>query len=68
MLEEREERRFARWRCVECLAARFAPIPPDGRLKCPICYAAVPFDPKRHARRDPENRGRRPEEIPPEAG
>jgi hypothetical protein len=59
-----EERRFARWMCRECDSIRFAPIPSDGRLKCPICYAVVPFDPKRHARRDPSNRGKRPEEIP----
>jgi hypothetical protein len=50
--------------CRECDSIRFAPIPSDGRLKCPICYAVVPFDPKRHARRDPSNRGKRPEEIP----
>lgn len=67
MVEEREERRFARWHCSECLAARFGPIPPDGKLKCPICYSVVAFDSKRHARRDRANRGKRPEEIPPEA-
>jgi hypothetical protein len=44
-----EERRFARWICRSCRAARFATIPRDGRLKCPICYAGEPFDPKRHA-------------------
>jgi hypothetical protein len=64
MDEPTEERRFARWKCVDCESVRFAPIPKDGRLKCPICYAAQPFDPKRHARRDPVNRGKRPEEIP----
>jgi uncharacterized Zn finger protein (UPF0148 family) len=59
-----EERRFARWMCSECRSARFAPIPKDGRLKCPICYAVQPFDPKRHARRDPADRGKPPREIP----
>ena len=63
----REERRFARRICRDCRSARFATIPADGFLKCPICYSAVRFDAKRHARRDPENRGKRPEEIPPEA-
>jgi uncharacterized Zn finger protein (UPF0148 family) len=62
-----EERRFARWICAACRSPRFAPIPRDGRLKCPICYEAVSFDPRKHARRDPAHRGRRPEEIPPEA-
>jgi hypothetical protein len=61
-----EERRFARWICRGCRAARFATIPRDGRLKCPICYAGELFDPKKHARRDPVNRGKRPEQIPPE--
>jgi hypothetical protein len=61
----REERRFARWRCRDCRTIRYSPIPGDGRLKCPICYAAVAFDPRRHARRDPADRGKRPEEIPP---
>jgi hypothetical protein len=61
-----EERRFARWICRSCRAARFATIPPDGRLKCPICYAGEAFDPRKHARRDPSNRGKRPEQIPPE--
>lgn len=60
-----EERRFARWRCSACQTIRYAPIPSDGRLKCPICYAAVPFDPRRHARRDPGDRGKRPQDIPP---
>jgi hypothetical protein len=60
----RPERRLARWICKECHSFRFAPIPPDGRLKCPICYATEPFNPKRHARRNPANRGRRPEDIP----
>jgi hypothetical protein len=60
-----EERRFARWKCSACQTIRYAQIPADGRLKCPICYAAVPFDPRRHARRDPTDRGKRPEEIPP---
>lgn len=59
-----EERRFARWKCRGCDSIRFSPIPADGSLKCPICYAHVVFDPKRHARRDPANRGKRPEEIP----
>ena len=43
---------------------RFAPIPADGRLKCPICYSVQPFDARRPARRDPVNRGKRPHEIP----
>jgi uncharacterized Zn finger protein (UPF0148 family) len=60
-----EERRFARWICGACRSPRFAPIPSDGRLKCPICYESIPFDPRRHARRDPADRGRAPEEIPP---
>jgi len=64
MEEPWEERRFARWKCVECDSVRFAPIPSDGRLKCPICYTVLPFDPRRHARRDRANRGKRPEEIP----
>ena len=62
---DREERRFARWRCRDCRTIRYAAIPPDARLKCPICYAAVDFDPRKHARRDPADRGKRPEEIPP---
>jgi len=62
---EGEERRFARWTCAACRSARFAPIPSDGRLKCPICYESVAFDSRRHARRDPADRGRAPEEIPP---
>ena len=66
MPEQLEERRFARWVCGECQSVRFSAIPPDGRLKCPICYAVETFNPKRHARRDPANRGKRPEEIPPE--
>jgi uncharacterized Zn finger protein (UPF0148 family) len=65
MFEEREERRFARWICRDCRSVRFAPIPGDGRLKCPICYSAEVFVPRRHARRDPADRGKRPEEIPP---
>src|ERR1700687_5342144 len=44
----REERRFARWICKDCLSFRFAPIPADGLLKRPICYATEPFRPKRH--------------------
>jgi hypothetical protein len=64
MAEAREERRFARWRCKDCRSFRFAPIPSDGRLKCPICYAVETFDSRRHAQRDPSNRGKRPEEIP----
>jgi uncharacterized Zn finger protein (UPF0148 family) len=67
MDDERKERRFARWICRDCRSARFAPAPKDGLLKCPICYAAVRFDEKRHARRDPVDRGKRPEEITPEA-
>ena len=63
MLEGSEERRFARWKCHDCESVRFAPIPKDGRLKCPICYAVEPFNPTRHARRDPATRGKRPEEI-----
>jgi uncharacterized Zn finger protein (UPF0148 family) len=62
-----QERRFARWRCRDCDCVRFSPIPADGHLKCPICYAVEPFDAKRHARRDPADRGKRPEEIPLEA-
>ena len=62
-----EERRFARWFCVGCRSPRFAPIPGDGRLKCPICYEAIPFDARKHARRDPADRGKRPDEIPPRA-
>ena len=61
-----EERRFARWTCASCRSPRFAPIPRDGRLKCPICYEAVRFDERRHARRDPADRGKRHEEIHPE--
>jgi len=64
MAEPLEERRFARWKCDECQSVRFAPIPPDARLKCPICYSTQPFDPRKHARRDPVNRGKRPHEIP----
>jgi len=64
---EGQERRFARWNCRSCRAPRFAPIPDDGRLKCPICYESVPFDARRHAHRDPSDRGRRPEEIPPQS-
>ena len=60
---EGEERRFARWFCSDCRSPRFAPIPDGGTLKCPICYKAVAFDPRKHARRDPADRGRRPEEI-----
>lgn len=67
MDDEREERRFARWICRRCRSARFAPIPGDGQLKCPICYSAVPFEVGRHARRNSANRGKRPEEILPEA-
>jgi uncharacterized Zn finger protein (UPF0148 family) len=66
MAEQREERRFARWTCDECQSVRFSPIPRDGRLKCPICYSVESFNAKRHARRDPADRGKRPEEIPPE--
>ena len=64
---EGEERRFARWFCSACRSARFAPIPPDGTLKCAICYKSVVFDPLKHARRDPVDRGRRPEEMLPQA-
>ena len=64
--EIRDERRFARWYCRSCRSARFAPIPTDERLKCPICYAVETFDPRRHARRDPANRGKRPQDIPPD--
>jgi len=60
-----DERRFARWTCAACRSPRFAPIPKDGRLKCPICYAAVAFDPQRHARRDPADRGKDPRQILP---
>ncbi len=67
MSYEGDERRFARWFCAGCRSPRFSPIPKDGRLKCTICYHAVAFDPRKHARRDPVNRGRRPDEIPPEA-
>ena len=66
MAEPFEERRFARWICRHCRAARFATIPREGRLKCPICYAGEPFDERKHARRDPANRGKRPEHIAPE--
>jgi uncharacterized Zn finger protein (UPF0148 family) len=62
---EGEERRFARWTCPACRSLRFAPIPQDGRLKCPICYEAVPFDARRHARRDPADRGKRHDQILP---
>jgi uncharacterized Zn finger protein (UPF0148 family) len=62
-----EERRLARWNCAACRSPRFAPIPTDGRLKCPICYSSVAFDPRKHAHRDPADRGRRPDEIPPRA-
>lgn len=61
-----EERRFARWICKDCHTIRFSPIPSDGRLKCPICYHTEAFDPRRHARRDPANRGKRPQDIPVE--
>lgn len=64
MDESREERRFARWICRDCRTSRFAPIPSDGRLKCPICYAVETFDARRHARRDPANRGKSPKDIP----
>ena len=64
MATQPEERRFARWRCHECQSARFAPIPQDGRLKCPICYAVTQFDERRHARRDPADRGKSHGEIP----
>jgi len=60
-----EERRFARWICRGCRSPRFAPLPSDGRLKCPICYGVTEFDARRHARRDIADRGKRPEEIPP---
>jgi len=60
---DEDERRLARWTCRACRSPRFAPIPKDGRLKCPICYEAVPFDPRRHARRDPADRGKTPAEI-----
>jgi hypothetical protein len=64
MMEDlREERRFARWICRDCHTFRFSPIPSDGRLKCPICYAIERFDPRRHARRDPANRGKAPQDI-----
>jgi len=66
VIYEGEERRFARWTCGPCRSLRFAPIPQDGRLKCPICYAVVLFDPKKHSHRDPANRGKRPEQIPPQ--
>lgn len=64
-MEKRQERRFARWICTKCQSPRFAPLPTDGKLKCPICYAVEPFDSKKHARRDPANRGKRPQDIPP---
>ena len=60
-----EERRFARWICRDCRSVRFAPIPGDNQLKCPICYSVETFVAKRHARRDPTDRGKLPEEIPP---
>jgi hypothetical protein len=63
MDEPREERRFARWICKDCHTFRFSPIPEDGRLKCPICYVVEPFDPRRHARRDPSNRGKAQQDI-----
>ena len=63
MDDPREERRFARWICKDCHTFRFSPIPADGRLKCPICYVVEPFDPRRHARRDPSNRGKAPQDI-----
>ncbi len=63
MDEPLEERRFARWICRDCHSFRFAPIPAGGRLKCPICYATETFNPRRHARRDPADRGKRPEDI-----
>ncbi len=65
MAFEGEERRLARWTCSACRSPRFAPIPQDGRLKCPICYSAVAFDARKHAHRDPADRGKRQEEIPP---
>lgn len=61
-----EERRFARWICSACRSPRFAPIPTDGWLKCPICYEGIAFDARRHARRDPADRGKRPEQISPD--
>ena len=64
MDEHREERRFARWRCDECQSPRYAPLPKDGWLKCPICYAVHPFDPRKHAHRDRAHRGKAPAEIP----
>lgn len=64
--DTREERRFARWICKACRSPRFAMLPVDDRLKCPICYEVTPFEPRRHARRDRANRGKPPEEIPPE--
>jgi len=67
MSYEGDERRFARWFCAGCRSPRFSTIPGDGRLKCTICYQTVAFDPRKHARRDPANRGRRPDQIPPEA-
>jgi len=68
VIEPAAERRFARWICRGCQAVRFAPIPGEGELKCPICYRSEPFVARRHARRDPADRGKRPEEIPPHAG
>jgi len=65
MSYEGEERRFARWMCAACRSPRFAPIPRDGRLKCPICYEAIAFDERRHARRDPADRGKRHDQILP---
>ena len=65
MSYEGEERRFARWVCAACRSPRFSPIPRDGQLKCPICYEAVAFDERRHARRDPSDRGKRHDQILP---
>lgn len=45
--------------------AALLPIPRDGQLKCPICYEAVAFDERRHARRDPSDRGKRHDQILP---
>ena len=67
MKYEGEERRFARWFCSACRSPRFAPIPMDGTLKCPICYMAVTFDPRKHAHRDPADRGRRGDDMLPQA-
>jgi uncharacterized Zn finger protein (UPF0148 family) len=67
MAFEGEERRLARWHCSACRSPRFAPIPADGRLKCPICYAVVAFEPRKHARRNPDDRGKTPGESTPRA-